>query len=160
MEATTWKRQLGSDNLEATTWKRQLGNDNLEATTWKRQLGSDNLEATTWKRQLGSDNLEATTWKRQLGSDNLEATTWKRQLGRRGDGGGGEEERKMKIQKYKTAIVLPQSPALISVESHNTAPPPPIPLYFQRGNMEATMWKRQSGSDNLEATTCDPYRLP
>ena len=25
-------------------------------TTWKRQLGSDNLEATTRKRQLGSDN--------------------------------------------------------------------------------------------------------
>ena len=50
----------------------------LPATTWKRQLRSDNLEATTWKRQLGSDNLEATTWKRQLGSDNLEVTTWKR----------------------------------------------------------------------------------
>ena len=26
--------------------------------------------------------------------------------------------------------------------------------------MEATTWERQSGSDNLEATTCDPYRLP
>ena len=49
MEATTWKRQLGSDNLEATTWKRQLGSDNVEATTWKRQLGSDNFG----KRQLG-----------------------------------------------------------------------------------------------------------
>ena len=54
MQATTWKRQLGSDNVEATTWKRQLGSDNLEATTLKRQLGSDNSEATT----------EATTWKR------------------------------------------------------------------------------------------------
>ena len=85
----------------------------LEATTWKRQLGSDNLEATTWKRQLGSDNVEATTWKRQLGSDNLEATTWK----------GGGRGTKMKIQKYKTAIVLPQSLAMLSVRLPQHSPP-------------------------------------
>ena len=77
--ATTWKRQLESDNLEATTRKRRLGSDKLEATTRKRQLGSDNLEATTRKRQLGSDNSEATTG----------TTTWKRQLGKIYYGGGG-----------------------------------------------------------------------
>ena len=101
VEATTWKRQGGSDNLEATTWHQQPGNDNLEATTWKRQLGSDNLEATTRKRQLGSDNSEANTWERQLGSDNVEG------------GGGGGEEPKIKLQKFKTAIVLCQSFALL-----------------------------------------------
>ena len=80
MEATSWKRQLGSDNDEGITWKRQRRGDNVEATTWKRQRGSDNVnaEATTltWKRQR---NVEATTWKRQRGSDNLGAPSWKRQ---------------------------------------------------------------------------------
>ena len=104
-------------------------------------IRSDNLEATNWKRQLGSGKLEATTWKRHLGSDILEATTWK-------GGGGGT---KMKIQKFKTAIVLPQKLAMLSVRVTRHSPP----FIFN-----ATTWKRQSGSDNLEATTCDPYRLP
>ena len=111
------RTHLTAVDLEATTWKRQLGSDNLEATTWKRQLGSDNLEATTWKRQLGSDNLEATT----SGSDNLEKE-W------------GGRETKMKIQKYKTAIVLPKSPAMLSVRIPQHSPP----FIFN-----ATTWKRQ-----------------
>ena len=65
MEATTWKPQLGSDNLEATTWKRQLGSNIMESTTWKRQRGSDNLEATKWKRgggeQIKNDRRYKTT---------------------------------------------------------------------------------------------------
>ena len=126
--ATT--RQTGKrerDNLEG---------DHVEATTWKRQRGSDNVEATTWKRQRGSDNVEATTWKRQSGSDNLE-----------GGVGGGEEETKMKIQKYNTAIVLPQSPPLISGRVPQYSPPPPPPLFSTRQHgsdkVEATTWKRQ-----------------
>ena len=143
-----------SNNVEATTWKRQRGSDNLEATTWKRQLGSDNLEATTWKRQRGSDNLEATTWKRQLGSDNLEATTWK------GGGGGGNKNENTKIQNCDST---PSKPSNALSESHNTVPPP-LFLTWKRqlgsDKVEATKWKRQRGSDNLEATACDPYRLP
>ena len=86
--------------------------EHVEATTWKRQRGSDNLEATTWKRQLGSDNLEATTWKRQLGSDNLEETTWKRQLGRGGWGGLGSQYHKIlnfNSTPYKTNTALSES---------------------------------------------------
>ena len=87
------------------------------------------------------ENVKATTWRRPRGSDNLE--------GEEGRGGRREEETKMKIQKY--AIALPQSPALISVR---------VPKYTPSFIFDATTWKRQSGSDNLEATTCDPYRFP
>ena len=88
-----------------------------------RTHGRDNVEATTWKRQLGSDNLEATTWKRELESENLERR------------GVGEGETKMKIQKYKTAIVLPKGPAMLSVRVPQHSPP----FIFN-----ATTWKRQS----------------
>ena len=108
------------EHVKVTTFKRKQGSANLEATTWKRQLGSDNA---------GSDNVEATTWKRQLGSDNLE----------RGEGG----ETKMKIHKYKTAIVLPKNPAMLSVRVPQHSPP----FIFN-----ATIWKRQLGSDKVEAT--------
>ena len=49
----------------------------------------------------------------------------------------------MKIQNYKTAIVLPQSPALISVR---------VPKYSPPFIFNATTWKRQLGSDKVEAT--------
>ena len=34
LEATKWKRQLGSNKME-----RQLGRGKMEATTWKREIG-------------------------------------------------------------------------------------------------------------------------
>ena len=50
----------------------------------------------------------------------------------------------MKIQKYKTAIVLPQNLAILSVRVTRHSPP----FIFN-----ATTWKRQLGSDKVEATT-------
>ena len=107
MEATTGKRQLGSDTLEATTWKRQLGSDNLkkyiqnilrgggDKKLANKKLNKLLLSSYTFTRHSlthlshcnrlspsrnGSDNSEATTRKRQIRSDNSEATTQKRQL--------------------------------------------------------------------------------
>ena len=102
----------------------------------------EHVKATTWKRKQGSVNLEATTWKRQLGSDNLE----------RGEGGG--RETKLKIQKYKTAIVLPKSPAMLSVSVPQHSPPfifnaTTWKRLLGSDKVEATKWKRQPGSDNL-----------
>ena len=157
LEATTWKRQLGSDNA-----KRQRGSDNVEATMSKRQRGSDNVEATTWKRQCGSDNMEATTWKRQRGSENLEATTWKRQRGRGGRGGLGSQYHKIlnfNSTSYKTNTALSES---LTISESLTTHSPPLGLTRQHGsdNLEVTKCKRQSASDNLEATSCDAYGLP
>ena len=50
----------------------------------------------------------------------------------------------MKIQKYKTAIVLPQNLAILSVRVTRHSPP----FIFN-----ATTWKRQLGSEEVEATT-------
>lgn len=73
------------------------------------------------------------------GGNNGEATTWKRQGGREG------ENLKWKYKNYKTAISTPQILAVFSVSIWQHSPP--------LGKL------RQRGSDNLEATTCDPYWL-
>ena len=124
-----------------------------EATTWRRQLGSDNLKATTQKRQLGSDNLEATTRKRQLGSDNLEATTRKRQLKRiyiKCITGGGDKKlannksNKLLLSSY---IITRHPPTHLSHCNRLS------PSRNGSDNLEATTRKRQLGSDKFEATT-------
>ena len=81
-------------------------------------------------------------------SNNVEATTWKRQLGKRG---GGNKNENTKIQNCDST---PSKPSNVLSDSPTTQSPPPLFIF------NATTWKRQSGSDNLEATTCDPYRLP
>ena len=180
MEATTWKRQLGSDNLEATTWKQQInmeatswkrhrGSDNTEATSWKQQLGSDNVEATkwkrttwkltrtsnkavanTWQRQRGRGNLEATSWKRQLGSANFEATTWKWQHG--SDNLEGPTWKRQRGSDIVEATTGKRHRGSDKMEADDME----ANTYKQQRGSEhvtATTWKGQHGSDNLEATT-------
>ena len=62
---------VGVDALERTTWRGQLGEDDLEKkTTWRRpvpnakQIGDqlDQLEETSWGRRVGEDDLEKTSW--------------------------------------------------------------------------------------------------
>ena len=83
MEATTWKRQRGSDNVEATTRKRQRGSDNVEATTRKRQRGSDNVEMAGGVMHTINNRVAVKIFEENLNTvplekrDNVEATTWK-----------------------------------------------------------------------------------
>ena len=130
--------------MEATTGKRQLGSDNLEATTQKRQLGSDNLEATTRKRQFGSDNSEATTWKRQLGSDNL-----KKYIQNILRGGGDKKLANKKLNKLLLSSYTFIRHPLTHLSHCNRL----SPSRNGSDNSEATTRKRQLGSDKFEATT-------
>ena len=41
---------------------------------------------------------------------------------------------------------------ILYLRKRSCCPPPAL-------NVKATAWKRQSGSENLEAITCDPYWL-
>ena len=80
MEATTWKRQRGSDNVEATTRKRQRGSDNVEMAGGVMHTINNRVAVKIFEENLNTvplekrDNVEATTWKRQRGSDNVEMT--------------------------------------------------------------------------------------
>ena len=70
MEATTWKRQRGSDSAEATTRKRQRGNGRGVMHTINNRVAvkifEENLNTVPLEKR---DNVEATTWKRQRGND-------------------------------------------------------------------------------------------